>query len=119
MEFDLYHGISLRPGTFNALLAPRTVVLPALNSTDKFRRSMILFTGSSPAGLLSAISGTSPGFDVQLAATAHQLRAVLSNAGHTIVFVEHDPLLYEGDDNLIRSTARALRDLAGTALVIL
>jgi hypothetical protein len=56
---------------------------------------------------------------VQRAFTGYQLLSILSAAHHTVLFVEHDPTLYEDAEDLLEPVSGALAEAAGDALVIL
>jgi hypothetical protein len=51
--------------------------------------------------------------------TADQLLTALKEASHTVIFIEHDPTLFDGADRLLIPVAAALRDAGHEALVIL
>jgi len=56
---------------------------------------------------------------VRRAFTAFQLLTILREAHHTVIFVEHDPTLYEDAGPVITEVAGALAEAARTALVVL
>ena len=119
MRIELQNGITLQSGTFNAVIAPEGVIVSALNSHADLQRFLFLFVCGNYSRLLSSISRTSANFEVRRAFTAHQLFTILKEAGHTIVFVEHDPTMFDGAETMIMPVSAALRDVGREALVIL
>jgi len=119
MRIELRRGITLHPGTFTAVIAPQVLILAALNGNPDLQRFLFLFVCGNYSRLLSGIGRTSANFEVRRPFTADQLLTVLNEAGHTVVFVEHDPTLFDGGERLLAPAAAALRDAGREALVIL
>ncbi len=119
MRIELRRGITLHPGTFTAVIAPQALVLSALNGNPGLRRFLFLFVCGNYSRLLSGIGRTSANFEVRRPFTADQLLTVLNEAAHTVVFVEHDPTLFEGGERLLAPAAAALRETGREALVVL
>jgi hypothetical protein len=57
--------------------------------------------------------------EIRRAFTAFQLLTILEEARHTLIFVEHDPSLYEDAEEIPEYISHALRDLADRATVVL
>jgi DNA polymerase I len=119
MLIELSKGISLHPGSFTAVIAPEKKILAALNSNADLQRFLFLYVCGNYSRILSGISRTSSNFEVRRPFTADQLLTVLHEAGHTIVFVEHDPTLFDGAERLFTPIASALKQAGREALVIL
>ena len=119
MLIELSQGITLHPGTFTAVIAPGKTMLAALNSNADLQRFLFLYICGNYSRLLSGISRTSTNFEVRRPFTADQLLTVIHEAGHTVVFVEHDPTLFDGAERLYSPIASALRDAGREALVCL
>lgn len=127
MEFDLHPSITLQTGTFNALVTPEPLVVAALNGNRELRKFRLLYACGSASRLLPAIHCRSPDFEVRRACTARQLQAIVAGSCHTVVFVEHDPSLYEGvgmtagDDtvNIAAEVAEVLDEVGQNSLVVL
>jgi DNA polymerase I len=119
MRIELQNGIALQSGTFNAVIAPERVIVSALNSHADLQRFLFLFVCGNYSRLLSSINRTSANFEVRRAFTAHQLFTILKEASHTIVFVEHDPTMFDGAEKMITPVSAALRDVGREALVVL
>jgi hypothetical protein len=119
MEFDLHPSIAMQTGTFNALLAPEALVATGLNDNPEIQRFLFLYVCGNFSRLLPAINRRSTNFEVRRAFTAYQLLSILQDSHHTVVFVEHDPSLYEGAAEVLEPVAEALHDAGENTLVIL
>jgi hypothetical protein len=120
MEFDLHPSVTLRTGTFSALVAPEDLVLAGLNDNPVLSRFLFLFICGNYSRLLSGINRGSVSIEIRRAFTAFQLLTILRESYHTIVFVEHDPGLYEGaGEEAIPEVARALSAAGQGAVVVL
>jgi DNA polymerase I len=119
MLIELSRWVTIHPGTFTAVIAPEKKILAALNSNRDLQRFLFLYVSGNYSRILSGISRTSANFEVRRPFTADQLLTVVHESGHTIVFVEHDPTLFDGADRLLDPVASALRQAGREALVIL
>lgn len=120
MEFDLHPSVTLRSGTFSAVVAPEEVVLEGLNDNPVLRRFLFLFVSGNYSRLLSGINRRSVSIEVRRAFTAFQLLQILRESYHTIVFVEHDPTLYEGcGGGTAPQVGECLRQMGQSTLVVL
>jgi len=119
MEFDLHPAVSLKTGTFSAVIAPEDVVLAGLNDNPVLQRFLFLFISGNYSHLLTGINRRSVNIEVRRAFTAFQLLTILKESYHTIIFVEHDPSLYDGAEDVVDAVARALHDAGQSSLVVL
>jgi len=119
MLIMLRKGVTLQQGTFTAVIAPEPVILSALNDNPDLGRFLFLFLCGNYSRILSRINRTSSNFEIRRPFTADQLLTALKDAGHTVIFIEHDPTLFDGADRLLAPVAAALRDAGREALVIL
>jgi DNA polymerase I len=119
MMIMLRKGLTLRQGTFTAVIAPEPVILSALNGNPDIGRFLFLFLCGNYSRILSRINRTSSNFEIRRPFTADQLLTALKEAGHTVIFIEHDPTLFDDADRLLAPVAAALRDAGHDALVIL
>jgi DNA polymerase I len=119
MQIELRKGLALQPGTFCAVIAPDKMMIAALNSNADLQRFLFLYVGGNYSRILSGINRQSRNFDVRRAFTAHQLFTTLREAGHTVVFVEHDPSLFDGAMAMMEPVAGALKEAGRESLVIL
>ena len=119
MLIELSKGITLHPGSFTAVIAPEKKILAALNRNTDLQRFLFLYVCGNYSRILSGINRTSNNFEVRRPFTADQLLTVIHEAGHTIVFVEHDLTLFDGAERLLGPIASALKQAGREALVIL
>jgi hypothetical protein len=120
MEFDLHPSVTLRTGTFAALVAPEDLVLAGLNDNPVLRRFLFLFVSGNYSRLLSGINRRSVTIEIRRAFTAFQLLTILRESYHTILFVEHDPGLYDGaGKEVLPQVAQALKGAGQNAAVVL
>jgi hypothetical protein len=119
MHIRLRKGLILQQGTFTAVIAPETLILSALNDSPDLGRFLFLFLCGNYSRILSRIKRTSSNFEIRRPFTADQLLTALKEASHTVIFIEHDPTLFESADHLLAPVAAALRDAGRDALVIL
>jgi hypothetical protein len=119
MQIMLRTGIALRQGTFSAVIAPEQVILRALNGNPELGRFLFLFVCGNYSRLISHIGRTSSNFEVRRPFTADQLLTVIKEAGHTVIFIEHDPTLFDSAERLIIPVGEALKDAGHEALVVL
>jgi len=119
MLIELSKGITLHPGTFTAVIAPEKKILAALNSNRDLQRFLFLYVCGNYSRILSGISRTSTNFEVRRPFTAEQFLTVINEVGHTIVFIEHDPTLFDGAGRMLEPVGSALGQAGREALVIL
>lgn len=119
MLIELSKGILLSQGTFTAVIAPEKKILSALNSNRDLQRFLFLYVCGNYSRILSGISRTSDNFEVRRPFTADQFLTVVNEASHTIVFIEHDPTLFDGAGRMLDTAASALKQAGREALVIL
>ena len=119
MLIELRKGMTLLPGTFNAVIAPEKVMVSALNNNLDLQRFLFLYVSGNYSRLLSSISRSSKYFEVRRAFTAHQLFTILKEVSHTVLLLEHDPTLFEGAENMIPQIAGMLKDIGRESLVIM
>jgi DNA polymerase I len=119
MEFELHPSVTLESGTFSVVTAPEELVLRGLNGTPALSRFLFLYVCGNYSRLLTGIRRRSAHFEVRRAFTLFQLLTILREAHHTILFLEHDPSLYEDAGPLLPEVAGALTEAARTAAVVL
>ncbi len=119
MLITLRRGLTLRQGSFTAVIAPEQVILSALNDNPDLGRFLFLFLCGNFSRVLSRVNRSSSTFEICRPFTADQLLTALREAGHTVIFVEHDPTLFDGAERLLEPVSAALRDAGREALVIL
>jgi DNA polymerase I len=119
MQIMLRQGITLRQGTFTAVIAPERRIIEALNGNPELGRFLFLFVCGNYSRLISQIGRSSVNFEVRRPFTADQLLTVIKEAGHTIIFIEHDATLFDSAERLIAPIGSALKEAGREALVVL
>jgi hypothetical protein len=119
MQIMLRKGIALRQGSFSAVVAPERTILAALSGNPDLERFLFLFVCGNYSRLISQICRTSSNFEVRRPFTADQLFTVIKEAGHTVIFIEHDPTLFDNAERLLVPVGSALKDAGREALVVL
>lgn len=119
MQITLRKGITLRQGTFTAIIAPERTLIAALNTAPELDRFLFLFVCGNYSRLISHIGRESANFEVRRPFTADQFLAVINESAHTIIFIEHDGSLFDGAERLLLPAGSALREAGREALVIL
>jgi hypothetical protein len=118
MDFELHPLIAIESGTFTVIIAPVEMITQALNTCPAIQRYLTLYICGNYSRILSDIHRTCTNFVIQRAFTSYQLLTVLQESHHTIIFLEHDPSLYEDDRKMLFPVAMALKEAARTADVI-
>ena len=117
MEFELAPMVSVLTGTFCTLIAPEELVLPALTNPDN-RRYLFLYLAGTRSVILPALTKYPGNMEVRRAVSPGQLAAEILAIRHSILFVEHDPSLYTGEEDAA-SVAHALKIASEGAVVVL
>ena len=117
MLIELRKGMTLSPGTFNAVIAPEKVMVSALTASADLQR--FLYVSGRYSRLLSCIKRSDGNAEVRRACTARQLIALLQEVRHTVVFLEYDPAVLDGAEEMIPQLGGILRDIGRESLVIL
>jgi hypothetical protein len=119
MDFDLYPTITLRSRSFSALLAPRDMFIQALNRNLNMQRFRILYVSGNYSAILSRLDRRFEDLEIRRGFTVFQLMTILEEAYHSLILVEHDPLLYEDAAEMTEYVSLALREAAKEAAVLL
>ena len=119
MDFDFLPSISLRPRSFNALVAPNEMFAKALNRNLNLQRFKVLYICGNYSGILSKLDRRFQELEIRRAFTVFQLMTILEEAHHTLIVIEHDPLLYEDAQGMVEYVSQGLHDAAKEAAVLL
>ncbi len=117
MEFELAPMVSVLTGTFCTMIAPEELVLPALTNPDN-KRYLFLYLAGTTSGILPALTKHPGNMQIRRAVSPGQLAAEIRAVRHSILFVEHDPSLYAGEED-VASVADALKEASEGAVVVL
>jgi hypothetical protein len=119
MDFELYPTITLRPRSFNALLASREMFIQALNRNLNIQRFRVLYICGNYSSILSSLDRRFEALEIRRAFTVFQLMTILEENCHTILLIEHDPTLYEDAQEMTEHVSRAMREASKEAAVLL
>ena len=119
MEFELLPTVSFRSRSFNVLQAPKELFIQALNRNLNLQCYQVLYICGNYSGILSKLDRRFTDLDIRRAFTVFQLMTVLEEARHSLIIVEHDPMLYEDAAEMVEYVSRAMSDAAKEATVLL
>ena len=119
MDFELYPTIILRPRSFNALLAPKEMFVQALNRNLNLQRFKVLYVAGNYSAILSKLDRRFVDLEIRRGFTVFQLMTILEEAHHSLILVEHDPMLYEDAQEMTEYVSQALKEAAKDAAVLL
>jgi hypothetical protein len=119
MDFDLHPTVTLRSRSFNALLAPREMFVQALNRNLNLQRFRVLYVCGNYSGILGSLDRRFEALEIRRAFTVFQLMTILEENRHTMLIIEHDPMLYEDAKELTEYVSGALREASKEAAVLL
>ena len=110
MDFELYPTIALRERFFNVLVAPREMFIQALNRNLDLQRFKVLYVSGNYSGILSKLDRRFTELEVRRGFTVFQLMTILEEAHHSLIVVEHDPMLFEDAAEMIEYVSHAMGD---------
>ena len=119
MDFDLLPTVSLRPRSFNALVAPNDMFAKALNCNLNLQRFKLLYICGNYSSVLSRLDRKFQDLEIRRAFTVFQLITILEEARHSLIIIEHDPLLYENALRMVEYVSKGLHDAAKEAAILL
>lgn len=119
MEIELHPAVSLLENTFNVLVAPPDLLVDAINNNLNLQRYKVLFISGNYSRILSKLNRNVTELDVRRAFTSFQLMTILEENHHTVLIVEHDPLLYEDTSEMVEYIAQNLQQTSREATVLL
>jgi len=119
MEIALLPTVSLHPETNSLLIAPVEMLASALNSNLELQRYKILFISGNYSRILNRLNRNFTELDVRRAFTVFQLMTILEENHHSLLIVEHDPLLYEDAAEMVEYLAQAFKQTSREATVLL
>jgi len=119
MDFELYPTVTLRSRSFNVLVAPREMLIQALNKNQNLQRYKVLYVTGNYSSILSKLDRNLTALEIRRGFTVFQLMTVLEEARHSLVIVEHDPILYDDAVEMVEYVSHALSDASKEAAVLL
>ncbi len=119
MDFELHSAIILGDSAFHVLVAPLQILIEALNSHLNIQKFQVLYVCGNHSRILSGLDRRFIDLEVQRAFTVFQLLTVLEDSRHTLMILEHDPLLYEDAEEMVEYASLAMREAAKSCIVLL
>ena len=119
MDLDLLPSVSLRPRSFNALVAPNEMFAKALNNNLDLQRFKVLYICGNYSSILSRLDRRFQDLEIRRAFTVFQLMTILEEARHSLIIIEHDTMLYENAQGMVEYVSQGLHDAAKEAAVLL
>lgn len=119
MDLPILPDIILQQGTYNVIIAPETMILGGLNGNIILKQFTTLFISGNFSRLLTQIDRNSGHFEIRRAFTCHQLLTILQETYHTIVFLEHDPSIYDDAGDVKTMIPHALKEISDDKIVVL
>jgi hypothetical protein len=92
--------------------------IQALNRNLNLQRYKVLYICGNYSSILSKLDRKFTDLEIRRAFTVFQLMTILEEARHSIIFIEHDPLLYEDAAEMVEYVSRALSDAAKESAVL-
>jgi len=119
VEIELHPSVGIKCGTFTVLVAPAALLMSALDRCISPRRFLVIYICGNYSRILSGIGSRFSDLDIRRAFTAFQLLSILEETEHTVVFIEHDPTLYENLQESLDYVSMAMREVASHSAVVL
>jgi hypothetical protein len=119
MDFELHPTVSLKERSFNVLVAPREHFIQMLNHNLNLQRYKVLYVTGNFSGILSRLHRRFTELEIRRGFTTFQLMTILEEANHSLIIIEHDPILYEDSAELVEYISQAMRQAAQEATVLL
>jgi DNA polymerase I len=119
MDLEFIPNFSIQQGRLNVIIAPADILVANFNENLNYQRFLTLYVCGNYSRVLNRLDTSLSHFDIRRAFTSNQLLTVLQESCHTIVILEHDPTLYDGDKEMRGFISHALRELSHTNIVIL
>ncbi|MDD1758938.1 MAG: hypothetical protein LUQ22_09440 [Methanotrichaceae archaeon] len=119
MDFELHPTVSLKERSFNVLVAPREHFIEMLNRNLNLQRFKVLFVTGNFSGILSRLHRRFTELEIRRGFTTFQLMTILEEACHSLIIIEHDPILYEDSAEMVEYVSQAMKQAAHEATVLL
>ncbi len=119
MDFELHPAITLSFRAFHILVAPAQMLVEAMNGHLNLQRFEALYVCGNYSRILSGLDRKFTALEVRRAFTAFQLMTILEENRHTLLILEHDPLLYEDAREMVVFAALAMKEASKSSIVLL
>jgi DNA polymerase I len=119
MDFELHPAITLCSRAFHILVSPLQMLTRALNDHLDLQRFEVLYICGNYSRILSGLDRRFTSLQVRRAFTVFQLMTILEENRHTLLIIEHDPLLYEDAEEMVEYVSQAMREATKSSTVLL
>jgi len=119
MDFEFHPAVSLKPRSFNVLVAPRQTFIDMLNRNPNLQRFKILYVSGNFSGILSQLHRTFTELEVRRGFTTFQIMTILEEAHRSLIIIEHDPIIYEDSVEMVEYVSKAMKEASQEATVLL
>ena len=90
-----------------------------LNLNLNLQRFKVLYICGNYSSILGRLDSRFQDLEIRRAFTVFQLMTILEEARHSLIIIEHDPMLYEDAQGMIEYVSQGLHDAAKVAAVLL
>jgi hypothetical protein len=90
-------------------VAPREHFIEMLNRRLSLQRFKVLFVTCNYPGVLSRLHQRFTELEIRCGFTTFQLMTILEEAHHSLIIIEHDPILYEDSKEMIEYVSQAIK----------
>jgi DNA polymerase I len=119
MDLELHPLTNLGSRAFYILVAPLQILMRALNYHLDLQRFEVIYICGNRSCVLSNLNRRFTSLQVRRAFTIFQLMTVLEESRHTLLTIEHDPMLYEDAEEMVEYVSQAMRTTAKSRTVLL
>ena len=91
----------------------------ALDRNLDLQHYKVLYISSNYSSILSKLDRRFQELEIRRAFTAFQLMTILEEARHSLILIEHDPLLYEHAVEMTEYISKSMSDASKEAAVLL
>jgi len=119
MDIELHPSITLQDRAWHILVAPLPMLTAALNRHLDLQRFEVLFVCGNYSRILSNLDRKFTSLQIRRAFTVFQLMTVLEESCHSLLIIEHDPLLYQDAEEMTEYLSQAMKAAARESTVLL
>jgi hypothetical protein len=119
MDLELHPSVTLQDRAWHILVAPLPMLIGALNQHLDLQRFEVLYICGNYSRVLSSLDRRFTSLQVRRAFTVFQLMTVLEESCHSLLIIEHDPLLYQDAEEMTEYVSQAMRAAAKESIVLL
>ena len=119
MDLELHPSITLQDRAWHILVAPLPMLIAALNRHLELQRFEVLYICGNCSRVLSSLDRRFTTLQIRRAFTVFQLMTVLEESHHSLLIIEHDPLLYQDAEEMAEYVSQAMRAAARQSTVLL